>query len=249
MPQKNTKIKRGVFACSWSGGKDSCFAYYNALMSGVNIKYIFTTISTITGRVHEHCTPGKLILDQIKALDKKISPGNITLINVRERFTRSRIPIEHDRKFIKTINDLKKRGLSGIVFGDLRGGDRLDWIKMICRQTSLSYLFPLFNLPEKKLVLDFINAGFKAVIVSVRPELIDRSWLGKEIDEKFVQYIKMRRKEFPNLSYCGETGEYHTFVIDGPIFKKRIELLKSNIIKDRFGYGMIVRKYRLVSKQ
>lgn len=237
-----------VFACSWSGGKDSCFAYYKALKSNLDVRYIFTTISKITHRLHSHGTSRELLLDQIMAINTGIAKKNIKLIGVRERFTRSRIPPEHDHKVIKTLNHFKETGLTGIVFGDLKGGGRLNWIKTICKQTSLDYLFPLFKMPEKKLIIDFMNSGFKAIIVAVRPELIDRSWLGKEIDENFIKYIRDRRAERPDLSYCGENGEYHTFVTDGPIFKKRIELLKTNVIKDRFEYCLDVKKYRLIKK-
>jgi diphthamide synthase (EF-2-diphthine--ammonia ligase) len=78
-----------------------------------------------------------------------------------------------------------------------------------------------------------MDAGFEAIIVSAKSDLIDEEWIGRKIDREFLRYLKDN-----NIDLCGENGEYHTFVTDGPLFKKRIEITKSKTIT-RDGYWFL----------
>ena len=77
---------------------------------------------------------------------------------------------------------------------------------------------------QEKILGDFIDLGFEAVIVVVKADLFGEEWLGRKVDLDFVSHLKQRDEIHP----CGEAGEYHTFVIDGPLFGKRIEILETN---------------------
>ena len=88
---------------------------------------------------------------------------------------------------------------------------------------------------------DFIDTGFEAVIVSANDELIDKGWVGQRLDRKFLSYLKTR-----NVDLCGENGEYHTLVVNGPLFKRRIEIVESKTINRDNRWLLDTVKYRLV---
>jgi uncharacterized protein (TIGR00290 family) len=85
-------------------------------------------------------------------------------------------------------------------------------------------------MDQNKILKDFIELGFETIVVATNAELMDDSWLGRRIDSDFISDIG----KFKNVTPCGESGEYHTLVIDGPIFKKRLEVIKANkVLRDK----------------
>ena len=98
----------------------------------------------------------------------------------------------------------------------------------------------------KKIYLDYLKAGFKAVVVRTRLDVLGLDWLGRTLDKKFYDDIL----KLGNVDACGEGGEYHTFVFDGPNFKQQIEILetKKSKIDDKFGY-LEIKKFAVKSKE
>ncbi|MEM3441598.1 MAG: ATP-binding protein, partial [Candidatus Bathyarchaeia archaeon] len=107
----------------------------------------------------------------------------------------------------------------------------------ICKEVGLTPVKPLWHLDTTQILQEFINAGFKAVLVRVKTELLGMEWLGREINQAFFDDLR----RLGTVDPCGEHGEFHTFIKDGPIFRKRIEILESEKVKLN-GYGRLVIK-------
>lgn len=188
----------------WSGGKDSCWAYYQAVQQGYAISGWIHYLSPRPFS-HSHLLP--FIEEQAKSAHKILFKIPSTEKGkVKEIF---KAEIEK----IKKANSLK-----GIIFGDIYLEAHRRWLETLCWELQIEPVFPLWHQNTTKLTQSFLQAGFKAIIVSVKNELIDRKWLGKFISEEFIEKL-----EESALDVGGEEGEYHTLVVDGPIFKFPID--------------------------
>jgi uncharacterized protein (TIGR00290 family) len=98
-----------------------------------------------------------------------------------------------------------------------------EWVVRVCGELEIKPILPLWGIGSEKLLSDFLNSGFKAITVAT---MLDESLLGKNLDEAFLTEIQ-KLGSHPN----GEHGEYHTFVFDGPVFKKPLELIRGRKVK------------------
>jgi len=218
-------------AVSWSGGKDSTLALYKAVLNGFKILYLINMISS-EGRSRGHGIRRDLIAAQSRAI------GIPVIQRMAEWET-------YEHEFKTVLSELKRRGVTHVVFGDIDLPEHLDWVKRVCSETGVKPVEPLWNMDPRRILLEFIDAGFKAIVVRVRTDLMGREWLGREIDRRFIDDImRLRDKVHP----CGELGEYHTFVIDGPLFKRRIEIIESRKMSKDGYLSLDIIKYRLVEE-
>lgn len=125
----------------------------------------------------------------------------------------------YEKEFKKTIYYLKTKGVGTGIFGDIDLQEHRDWVEKVCKETGIKPVLPLWKAKREELLNEFINAGFKAIVVSVNANFLGPEWLGREINEDFVVNLK----SLGNIDLSGEAGEYHTFVFDGPVFKKPVE--------------------------
>ncbi len=200
---------------SWSGGKDSCLALYKAMKKGYKIKYLLNFISKKYKRCCFHGIHKELInlqadLIGISLFQKEVSP-DMEL---------------YEKEFKEAVNHLKTKKVKGMVFGDVYLIDHKNWVERVCKDLKIKMIEPLWQKTPEKIVEEFIHLGFKAVVVSAKAKLFDKNFIGREINYQFLKELKKRK-----ICPCGENGEFHTFVIDGPIFKKgSIEITKSRTI-------------------
>jgi uncharacterized protein (TIGR00290 family) len=128
-----------------------------------------------------------------------------------------RVPTPPDRYepgFLDALDRLRARGLAGIVFGNLHLADVQAWFEERTTRSGLRHVEPLWGWAPELVVEQFLAAGFRAIVVSVMADTIDRRWLGAPFDARFVAMLA----GLPGVDLCGERGEYHTFVYDGPGF-------------------------------
>ena len=109
---------------------------------------------------------------------------------------------------------LRSRGLGGIVFGNLHLADVQAWFEERTSSAGLAHVEPLWGWPPTEVVRHFLAAGFRATVVSVMADRIDARWAGAPFDERFLAMLA----SLEDVDLCGERGEYHTFVHDGPGF-------------------------------
>jgi len=140
---------------------------------------------------------------------------------------------DYEDKFKKLIYDLKNKGVEAGIFGDIYLQEHKDWVERVCAEVGIKPIQPLWKIDTEHLINEFIHYGFKAIVVATRADIMDKEWLGKKIDNKFVSELKTTG----GIDLCGEKGEYHTFVFDGPIFKKPVEFITGKkVLKEKYWF-------------
>jgi uncharacterized protein (TIGR00290 family) len=118
------------------------------------------------------------------------------------------------------------------------------WLDRICREVDLKPIKPLWNRESIQIFHEFINAGFHALVIRVNTKILGSNWLGKRLDEKFLEEIT----RIENVDPCGERGEYHTFVTDGPIFHKCIKILETRKFISNGSSSLEIEKFEVKEK-
>jgi len=204
-----------VFA-SWSGGKDGCLACYRAISSGLDVRYLANTVTEDGRRSRSHGIAAEVIKKQAEAIGIPI----VQRCTTRENY---------EAEFIKMLRAFKAEGIEGGVFGDIDFNAHREWIERVCQEADITPHLPLWLESQDKLMKEFIDSGFEAVVVAAKSELFGEEILGQRLDRDFIKRLEELSKTRP-VTPCGESGEYHTLVVDGPLFKKRLEILETRKI-------------------
>lgn len=205
---------------NWSGGKDSSLCLYNILQSNkYKVKCLLTSINKIHNRISMHGVRVKLLQQQAEEIGIPLK-----MIELPEQPGMK----EYESEMGKKIKEIKKEGIYQAIFGDIFLEDLRRYREIKLREFGVKGVFPLWKIPTKKLMEQFISLGFKAIIVCINEKYLDKSFCGRMIDRSFV-------KDLPdNVDVCGENGEYHSYVFDGPIFKKPIVFKKGSIVYKKY---------------
>jgi uncharacterized protein (TIGR00290 family) len=153
----------------------------------------------------------------------------------------------YETEFKDMLLALKPEGVRGGVFGDIDLEEHRQWTNRICQQIDIIPYQPLWGRSQEAILKGFIGSGFEAVVVVARADLFSQEWLGRKINLDFLSHLS-ELKQTSDIQLCGEAGEYHTFVTDGPLFNQRIEILETNkVLRDGYWFLEIL-KYTLRSK-
>jgi len=193
-----------VFA-SWSGGKESALATYKAISQGYQVSYLVNFISEDGERSRSHGIKAEVLRVQAEAT-------GIPVMQVKTSWE------DYEDNFKKVVTKLKEKGIEGGVFGDMDLEEHREWIERVCAELEIEPLLPLWKMEPEKLLTEFWQSGFKTIVIATR---LEDSLLGRSLDKASLEEIK-RFGSHP----CGESGEYHTFVTDGPIFQRPLEVTK-----------------------
>ena len=206
----NANHKRSIV--SFSGGKDSSLALYHALQSGTVIGLI-VMLEEQGQRSRSHAMPLDIIQAQADAIGLPV-------------FMTSSSWADYEDKFIDLMNQAKQKGVEVLVTGDLDMPQHGCWHDRVTQQVGLKLGMPLWLRPHREVVEEFINLGFRSVVVTVNLKLgMKVEDLGKILTLEYIQELESR-----DIDPCGEGGEFHTTVIDGPIFNKAIPVRQCNIV-------------------
>jgi uncharacterized protein (TIGR00290 family) len=206
-------------ACSWSGGKDSCLALMRALAEGHRLKAIVNMMNE-NGRIsRSHGLPLSLLEQQASALQ-------VSLVAQPTSWN------DYQLNFIKTLNTIKQEfSIAAMVFGDIDLQEHRDWEEMVCSKANLDAMLPIWKEDRAKLVEEMLSAGMEMMIVSCNT-LMGERFLGQKLSKKLVKEL-----EDLGVDVCGENGEFHTVVVDCPLFKKPIELpAYSTVLHDNYWF-------------
>jgi len=213
-------IKEKDFFCSWSGGKDSCLALYHAINNGGTAKCLLTMLTEDGNRSRSHGLSSSILKAQSTSLDIPLNVGCSSWN-------------DYEKVFVSTIREFKKGGIEYGVFGDIDMDEHLQWVERVCSSAQIQAYEPLWKRPRMDLLEEFLDLGFMATIVSVKKSVLDKSFLGRRLSRKVVALLQEA-----GVDPSGEKGEYHTVVIDGPIFSAPINLVAKGIITQD-GYSFI----------
>jgi uncharacterized protein (TIGR00290 family) len=193
-------------SCSWSGGKDSCYALMLALRQQHQLKAVVNMMNENGVISRSHGLPKKVLQQQADALQ-------VPLIAQPTSWN------DYQMHFIDTLQKLKNEfSVDAMVFGDIDLQEHRDWEEMVCAKAQLQAMLPIWKRDRAELVQQMLDEEIEAMIVSCNTQMGER-FLGKTISATLVVEL-----ENLGVDVCGENGEYHTVVINCPLFKKRIEL-------------------------
>ena len=188
----------------WSGGKDSALALMRARAKGLDVSRLLNFYDPATDRVRFHATRSDIIRAQAGAIG----------IELRQLGT----PWErYEATFRDMLAELKREGFAGVVFGDIHLADVRAWYEERVRAAGLAHVEPIWGEAPAALVAEFVASGSRAVITCCELPKLDETWLGRNIDERFVDDIR----GLP-IDPAGENGEYHSFTFAGPLFRSPV---------------------------
>lgn len=198
--------KKAIF--NWSGGKDSSLSLHYLLQSKeYDIRYLVTSVSSKYSRISMHGVRQELLRQQAESIGIPLH-----MIMMPEMPTME----SYNEMMAQTLKKFKQDGIDYSVFGDIFLEDLRKYREERLALVGIKGVFPIWKISSLKLVREFIDLGFKAVLVCVDEKVLDRSFAGRCIDDALL-------KDLPsNVDPCGENGEYHSFVYDGPIFSRPI---------------------------
>jgi diphthine-ammonia ligase len=189
------------YAVSFSGGKDSMLALDRALRSGLHVERLVTLYDEASGRVRFHGVPVAVMRAQAQALGLPIRLYPTT-------------PATFEPVFLQALQDLRTEGIAGMIFGNIHLADVREWYEERVRAVGLEHVELLWGEPPGALVREVIGRGYSATLTCVEEATADPAWLGQTLSEELVAAF-----EAAGIDACGERGEYHTLVTDGPLFR------------------------------
>jgi uncharacterized protein (TIGR00290 family) len=206
---------------SWSGGKDSAFALYKALASGeFDVVNLHTIVDEDSRRVGMHGVRESLIEKQAEQIGLPLEKIYLPASNDHDLYKSTM------QKYYRACAAM---GIEGIVFGDIFLEDLRDFRVALLNRSKLTASFPLWMVNTKILIQDFIELGFKTTLCAADAKFFSPDQLCL-VDHNFLATLP------PGVDRCGENGEFHTFVFDGPLFKKPVPVRKGELVKKTYDY-------------
>ncbi len=215
------KLRKAVF--NWSGGKDSAFALWKVLQQNeYGVETLLTSVNSRFNRISMHGVRRSLLELQADSIGL---PLNVLAVPEQPSME------EYDSLMKEKLTGLKQQGIDYAVFGDIFLEDLKEYREQRLAEVDLEAVFPIWKMDTREVVLQFIKEGFKAVVVSANARLLDKSFAGRLIDESFLNDLP---KE---IDPCGENGEFHSFVFDGPIFDKPVPFTIGDTVRKEYKSG------------
>lgn len=206
-------IEHGTrFVCSWSGGKESCLSLYRAVQAGGLPSFLLTMLHESGTRSHSHGLEKNVLAAQAECLAVPLATRTASWSN-------------YESVFVQALEGFKGSGVETCVFGDIAIDEHREWAKRVCEQARMKAEIPLWNRPRTELLSEFIVLGFKAMIVAIREGRLKRDCLGEILGAELIEELSCR-----GIDPAGEQGEYHTVVMDGPLFYRPLRLRKKRVV-------------------
>lgn len=205
---------------NWSTGKDAAYALFLLQQNPeYEVTKLLTTTNSLLGRVSMHGVRNELLLQQVESLNLPVHlvdiPGNVSMEDYNQILQRE-------------TTALKSEGYTHAGFGDILLEDLKLYREQQLEKIGQVAVFPLWKRDTTQLYKDFIKNGFKAVTVCINSDLLDPRFCGRILDESFLADLPR------GVDPCGENGEFHTFVFDGPVFSRPIEFQVGAFIQKNF---------------
>lgn len=195
------------WAVASSGGKDSTLALHRALARGLRVTHVLSVVDAESGRIPYHGVRSEMLAAQADALG---------LEPIVEAAGDGEGPGGgFEEAFLRGLDRITEAGVRGVVFGNIHLEDVRAWYEDRVTGRGLEHVEPLWKGDPARLVREFVRLGYRASVVSVMLGEGDPSWLGRDLDLELLEEISSREDVDP----CGERGEFHSFVWDGPLFR------------------------------
>ena len=212
-------LKKKLF-CSWLGGKESCLALYHALDNS-HVACLVTAMIESGEVPHTHGLSHSVLRAQADSLKTPL-----LIFNTPEE--------EYEKNYPEILSHLKKKHrIDGGVFGNIDGEEHKTRNVNLCEKSGIEAHHPLWQRDKESILSELLDLGFKAKIIAVNAKKMHRDFLGRDLSPELILELKEK-----NIDICGENGEYHSVVYDGPIFFRPL-VLKHGDISLKNGYWML----------
>ncbi len=210
--------KKALF--NWSSGKDSALALYKITQnSEYEISCLLTSVNQQFQRISMHGVRVALLEQQAKSIGLPLEIMQIPEMPTMEVY---------ENVMQETLCKLKKQGIKYSIFGDIFLEDLRKYREDKLSGIGFEGIFPLWKIPTHELIQEFITLGFKTIVVCVNERYLDKSFVGRIIDQDFINDLP------ENVDVCGENGEFHTFTFDGPIFETPINFEIGEVVYRKY---------------
>ena len=206
--------------CSWSGGKDSCLCMDRARREGIRIDSLFTMMELGGGVSRGHGTP-------IWALKRQAIAMDLPIVTQEAEWS------DYENKFVTQMQQFRENGFDTAVFGDIDIESRKEWEESVCKKVQFKAILPLWKISRRQIVHEFISLGYQALIVVVKKSILPSSFVGRIYNESLISEL-----DALGVDPCAEDGEFHTFVVDGPLFRHRVQFNADGVIHGG-GYALL----------
>jgi uncharacterized protein (TIGR00290 family) len=215
MTRSTTRAPRALV--SWSGGKDSSLALHRTLASGEwQVDGLLTTVTDEYDRISMHGVRAALLEAQARSLGLPLRVVRIPPACSNDRY---------EEGMRAALAAYAAEGGESVLFGDLFLEDVRAYRERLLAGSPLRAAFPIWGEYTGALARRFVALGFRAIVVCVDPRQIDRAFCGRDFDERLLDELP------PGADPCGENGEFHTFVCDGPIFRRPVAATRGDVVE------------------
>lgn len=216
-------MKKKNVLMSWSGGKDSCLALHEIRKQGkYSVAALLTTVTRDYDRISMHGVRRELLERQAGSLDLPLRQILISKGASND---------EYEAKMAEAFAEYREKGIDTVVFGDLFLEDIRAYREQFLARNKMRGLFPVWKRDTRFFIREFIELGFKAVVTCIDSRILDQSFAGRLIDETFLSSLPAE------VDPCGENGEFHTFVFDGPGFSTPVKFsLGETVLRESFWF-------------
>jgi uncharacterized protein (TIGR00290 family) len=173
------------------------------MSQGHEVLHLLNFTSEDGDRSRSHGTKASILALQAEAI-------GIPLIQVKTSWE------DYEDNFKTAVKQLKEKGIEGGVFGDMDLEEHREWVERVCGEVGIKALLPLWGMKTEELIEEFLKLKFKAIVITTK---LQKDFLGRFLDEALTKQMSKA-----GCHPCGENGEYHTFVTEGPIFKRMLEV-------------------------
>jgi uncharacterized protein (TIGR00290 family) len=209
---------------SWSGGKDGAMALHEVRRAGrLKVMALLTTVTDDFGRVSMHGVRRELVHRQAASLGLPLREVGIPAGSTDELY---------EQRMAAALEELASQGASGVIFGDIFLADVRKRREEKLAQVGMSAHFPLWRQDTAELARRFVACGFRAILTCVDTQALDGRFAGREYDLRLLEDLPS------GVDPCGENGEFHSFVYDGPIFSRPIPVTPGQVVlrDNRFNF-------------
>ncbi len=205
-------------AVLFSGGKDSCYAAYLAKKQSYDIACLISIFSENPESYMFHTPSIEKTKQQAKAM-------NLPLVVQKTKGQKEAELIDLEKAIKKAKKEFK---INGIVTGAVESVYQASRVQKICDRLDLECFNPLWQKPSFEYLSELLKNKFKIIITGVSAYPLNEKWIGREIDKQFIREIRKLNKEY-QIHPAGEGGEFETFVIDCPLFKRPLKIINKKI--------------------
>lgn len=215
-------MNQNASLCSWSGGKDSCFALMNTIRQGYTPKVLLNVLNEQGKISRSHGIPCSI-------LEQQASAAGLPIHLISSSWS------DYEVNFTNALKQLKQQyDLTHAVFGDIDLQPHRDWEEKVCAAAGLEAVLPLWLLDRRALVLEMIASGIETMIISCN-EMMGENFIGRIITPSLIEELEQL-----GVDPCGENGEFHTLVLNCPLFSKPVSVKHEHTVKhEGYWFGIV----------